>query len=246
MGAGRYSTSRSRNGLRSDPGPSCVHRRPAVLGGRIHDRELDLVIAGIDVEEQFVHLVHDRSDTSIGTIDFVDQEDDRQLTGEGFAQDEAGLGEWAFGGVDQQHHPVDHGERPLHFTPEVGVAGRIDDVEPDVAILDRGVLGQNGDPLLPLEIHRVHDAISDILVDPERPGLTQHRIDQRRFAVVDMGDDGQVSQVRTGDHRSRLLAGEFQEIPGAREVPNVSTWRAAASGADRSSSGLKSRRPNLR
>ncbi len=34
-----------------------------------------------------------------------------------------------------------------------------------------------------------------LLVGAEDAGLAQHRVDERRLAVVDMGDDGQVAQV---------------------------------------------------
>ena len=38
-----------------------------------------------------------------------------------------------FGGIDQQHHAVDHGEDALHLAAEIGVAGRIDDVDAHAA-----------------------------------------------------------------------------------------------------------------
>jgi hypothetical protein len=78
------------------------------------------------------------------------------------------------------------------------VAGRVDDVEPDVPVLDRGLLGQDRDALLALEVHRVHHAIDDGLVRTERSGLAEHRVDQGGLAVVDVGDDRDVSHVMTG------------------------------------------------
>src|SRR4029450_9205666 len=48
--------------------------------------------------------------------------------------------------------------------PEVGVAGRVDDVELDAPVADRGVLGEDRDALLALEVHRVHDALGHVLV----------------------------------------------------------------------------------
>ena len=58
-----------------------------------------------------------------------------------------------------------------------------------------GLLGQDGDALLALEIPRVHDPVDDRLVGAEDARLAQHRVDQRGLAVVDVGDDGDVAQV---------------------------------------------------
>jgi hypothetical protein len=87
---------------------------------------------------------------------------DGHVVGEGLAQHEPGLGQRALGGVDQQHDAVDHGERPLDLAAEVGVTGGVDDVERDVAPHQRGVLGEDRDALLTLEVHRVHDPLGDV------------------------------------------------------------------------------------
>jgi hypothetical protein len=42
---------------------------------------------------------------------------------------------------------------------------------------------------------RVHDAIDQRLVAPEDPALAEHRVDQRRLAVVDVRDDRDVTDV---------------------------------------------------
>ena len=43
---------------------------------------------------------------------------------------------------------------------------------------------------------RVHDPIDNLLMGLERPGLAQQGVDERGLAVVDMGDDRHVSDVR--------------------------------------------------
>jgi hypothetical protein len=66
----------------------------------------------------------------------------------------------------------------------------------------RRVLGEDRDALLALEVHRVHDPLADRvvlgLVLGEGAGLPEHRVDERRLAVVDVGDDRDVAQVVTG------------------------------------------------
>src|SRR5205085_2429683 len=85
---------------------------------------------------------------------------------------------------------------------EVGVAGGVYEVELDlVAVLrrvaDGGVLGEDRDASLALLVHRVHDAVGDRLVGGEHARLSQHGVDEGGLSVVDVGDDGDVADVRT-------------------------------------------------
>ena len=128
-------------------------------------------------------------------VDLVDDEDHRQLQLERLAQHEARLGQRALAGVDQQQHAVDHRQPALDLAAEVGVPGRVDDVDLRAAVAHRRVLGEDRDALLALEVARVHDAVLHVLVLAERPGLPQHRVDQRRLAMVDVRDDRHVADV---------------------------------------------------
>ncbi len=176
-----------------------LHRRPALAGHAIHGREVELVHGGVEVEEQLLDVVDDLGDAGVGTVDLVDHEDHGELRLERLAEHEAGLRERALAGVDEEEDAVDHRQCPLDLAAEVGVAGSVDDVDRHgavaVAVADRRVLGEDRDALLALEVHRVHDPIGDVLVGAERPGLPQHLVDERRLAVVDVGDDGDVAQV---------------------------------------------------
>ena len=67
-----------------------------------------------------------------------------------------------------------------------------------VVVVDGGVLGQDGDAALALEVVVVHRALGDPLVRAERAALVQQRVDQRGLAVVDVGDDGDVAAERIG------------------------------------------------
>ena len=140
-----------------------LHRGPAVLAVGVDDRELDLVAFGAEIHEKFVDLVDDFVDAGVGTVDLVDDQDHRQAGFERLAEHETGLRQRPFGGVDQQDDTVDHGQAAFDLTAEVGVAGRVDDVHLHVSVADRGVLGEDGDALFALEIHRVHDPLVDVL-----------------------------------------------------------------------------------
>ena len=124
------STSRleQRRAGRCPTSPSVSDAQPA-LALRVDDRELDLLLVGVEVEEQLVDLLDDLGDAGVGAVDLVDDEHDRQPRLERLAQHEARLGQRALGGVDQQHHAVDHRQAALDLAAEVGVAGRVDDVD---------------------------------------------------------------------------------------------------------------------
>ena len=69
--------------------------------------------------------------------------------------------------------------------------------------MDGGVLGENGDALLALEVAGVHDALAglfDRVTLGERSGLPEHCVNQRGLSVIDVCDDRDVSQVGTRGH----------------------------------------------
>ena len=138
-----------------------------------------------------------------------------QVELERLAQHEARLRHHALGGVDQQQHALDHLQHALDLAAEVGVAGRVDDVELDVAVPDRGVLGQDRDAAFAFERVGVHDARRDVLAFTKDAALPEHRIDERRLAVVDVGDDGDVAEIGTSLHRWCALPVQHREALGA-------------------------------
>ena len=78
------------------------------------------------------------------------------------------------------------------------MARGIDDVDGPIAPLDSGVLGEDGDPLFALEIHRIHDpivAFALLFMGSESAGLPEHGIDQCGLAMVYVSDDGDIPQI---------------------------------------------------
>ncbi len=184
-----------------------VHGGGALAGHAVDDGEVELVERGVEVEEQLLDLVDDLADARVGPVDLVDHEDGGKAELERLAQDEPGLGERPLGRVHQQQHAVDHVQRPLDLATEVGVAGRVDDVDLRVAVADGRVLGQDRDALLALEVGRVEDPIGELGALAEGAGLSQHAVDQRGLAVVDVGDDGDVADAFDRAGRGRVDEG---------------------------------------
>jgi hypothetical protein len=81
------------------------------------------------------------------------------------------------------------------------VSRRVDDVDAEfgaaarVGPADRGVLRQDRDATLALQVVGIHDALAQVLALVQRVGLAQQLVDQRGLAVVDVGDDGDVAEV---------------------------------------------------
>ena len=182
-------------------------RQPeCVLGGRG-----GLVVeVGSDVEQQVVAGLDDLGDPGVGPVGLVDHQDHRQVRGQRLAQHEPGLRQRALGRVDQQQHAVDHGQAALHLAAEVGVARGVDDVDDrhaavGVMTVHGGVLGQDRDALFPLQITGIEQSLDGVVASMgQRTGLPQHRVDQGRLAMVDVGHDRDIPEIHAGDCRSAM------------------------------------------
>ena len=172
--------------------------RDARLGVRVEHGEVELVLGGVEVDEEVVDLVQDLAGPRVRAVDLVDHDHRGQPRLERLAQHVAGLGQRPLGGVDEQQDAVHHLERALHLAPEVGVARGVHDVDLGVAVVDRGVLGEDRDAALALEVVRVHDALAVLLVGAEDAALLEQGVDEGGLAVVDVGDDGDVAEVQAG------------------------------------------------
>jgi hypothetical protein len=59
----------------------------------------------------------------------------------------------------------------------------------------RGVFRLDGDALLAFEIHGIHGPFLDLLVLAEGAALLQQAIHESCFAMIDVGDDGDIADV---------------------------------------------------
>jgi hypothetical protein len=76
------------------------------------------------------------------------------------------------------------------------MTGRIDDVDLDVVPRHGGVLRQNGDAALALQRVRVKNLRSRCVGVAEDFGLLEHSINQRGLTMIDVGDNGNVTNIR--------------------------------------------------
>ena len=112
-----------------------------------------------------------------------------------------------FGGEVERILKMVNGVILLVDAAEVGVARGVNDVNLGVAVLDSGVLSQDSDAALPLQVVGVHDTLHRLLVLAVHAALLQHLIHQRGLAVVNVGDNGYVSQFLVLQRYDPFLSG---------------------------------------
>ena len=147
------------------------HVRDADLRIRIDHRKIELVFGGIEVDEKVVDFVEDGSGARVGPINFVEHHDRLQLRGERLLQDVARLRQRPFARVHQNEHAIHHAQRAFHFAAEIAVAGRVHDIDFRVVIGDRGILRENRDSALALEVVGIHNARDNFLVRAKNAAL---------------------------------------------------------------------------
>ena len=107
------------------------------LAGRTEDGGgVELLLRGVEVEQQLEHLVHDLVHAGVGPVDLVDDNDDLVAELERLLQHEPRLGHGALSRVDEQQNAVDHLQNALDLAGEIGVARGVDDVDLIIFIVD--------------------------------------------------------------------------------------------------------------
>jgi hypothetical protein len=168
---------------------------PAVAARRIENVEIELVVVGFEREEKIVDAFQRLVRLGVLTVDLVDDDDRLEAELQSLRQNEFRLRHDRFRRIHQQHHAIDHRQDALHLAAEIGVAGRVHDVDAVVVPIDAGAFGQNGDAALAFQIVGIHRALFHVLIVADGAGLFQQLVHQRRFAVVDVGNNGDVANI---------------------------------------------------
>ena len=169
--------------------------RGSVAAGAEQHRRIQLLIRGIQVHQQLQNLIHDLVNPLIRAVDLVDHDDHTVAELQGTAQDKTGLGHRAFRRIHKQDDTVDHLQNTLNLAAEIRMARSIHDVDLGISVEDGGVLGKYGNAALTLQVVGVHYAVHDFLILTIDARLLQHLIHERGLAVVDVGNNGDVSKL---------------------------------------------------
>ena len=109
----------------------------AVLGAGVDDREIELLVGGVELEEKIEDHVEHLVRAGVFAVDLVDDDDRLGAVLERLAQHEFRLRLRAVVRVDDEQHAVDHLHDALHFAAEIGVAGSVDDVDVIIVPVER-------------------------------------------------------------------------------------------------------------
>ena len=164
-----------------------------IASGTIEERSIELLFGGIEVEEKFQYHVAHFQWRGKWTVDFVHHDDRSEAFLQSFAEHEASLCLGATGGVNDEQNAVDHFHHALYFSTEVGVAWGIDDIDGVAFPKNGGVFCLNGNAFFLLQVHGVHGALGDGLVLAISASGLQKLVNESGFAVVNVSDDGNVS-----------------------------------------------------
>ncbi len=133
-------------------------------------------------------------------IDLVDDRDDLEVVLDRQVGVRQRLRLDALRGVDEEQRAFAGGERSRHFVREIDVPWRVDQIQ-DVGLAIVSLVGQadgvglDRDAALALEVHAVED-LRFHFARLQRSGHLEETVGQRRLAMVDVGDDGEVADVR--------------------------------------------------
>ena len=154
---------------------------------------VELLIGCVQLQQQLQNLISNLVKACVGLIDFVYDDDHGVVQLQRSLQNKARLRHGALGCIHQQNNAVDHFQNALYLAAEIGMARGVNDIDFGSLIVHGGVFGKDGDASFPLQSVAVHHALFGCLIFPVNAALLQHFVNQRCFAVVDMGDDRNVS-----------------------------------------------------
>ena len=139
----------------------------------------------------------DRYDIGIRQIGLVQYRDDFQPLGNGQVRIGNRLCLDALGCVDDENGSFARGQAALHFVGKIHVSRGIDEVQQVHGTILRAIVHSDrmrldGDSALPLKVHIIEHLLPELtLIHGLR--LFDQPVRQRRFPVIDMGDDAEIA-----------------------------------------------------
>ena len=165
----------------------------ALASGAEQHGGIQLFRGSVQVHQKLQHLVNDLIDPLVRPVDFIHDHNHPMSQFQSAAEDEPGLRHRSLGGVHQKNHAVDHFQHPFHLAAEIRVARGVHNVDLGVPVLNGGILSQDGNTPFPFQVAGVHDPFHNLLIFAVHAALLEHLVYQGGLAVVDVGDDGDIS-----------------------------------------------------
>ena len=103
----------------------------------------------MEFNKEVENLIEDLFGVRIFTIDFIKDDDWLGADLESFPKNKLGLGLGAFGCINHEKNSVNHAQDTFDLSTKVGMAWGVDDIDADILIFERSVLGFDGDASFP-------------------------------------------------------------------------------------------------
>ena len=152
-----------------------------------------------------LHLGHDTVHVCPRAVDLVDEDQGRDVDPLQRAEQQRRLRLDALHRRDDEDRPVQDAKDAFDLGDEVGVAGRVDEVDREVAQEERGDRGPDGDAAFAFEIERVGLGRAGVdaadLVDGA--GGEEEALGESGLTGVDVGEDAEVERAHGTSCRAR-------------------------------------------
>jgi len=164
-------------------------------------------VGGVDADD-LLDLVLDAIRIGLGQVHLVQYRHDLKALLDGGVAVGNGLGLDALAGIHHQQRTFTSRQRTRNFVGEVDMAGGIDEVQlVDLAVLrlviERDAVGLDGDTALTLQVHGI-EHLGFHLACRQATAHLDETVGQRRLAMVDVGDDGEIADMTQITHGSTL------------------------------------------
>ena len=153
-----------------------------------------MFFGGVEREHQVEDLFVDGFGTAVRFVDLVYHYDRLLAECQGLLQYETRLWHRSLECVDKQQYAVAHVQYAFDLAAEVGVSRGVDDIDLVILVDDRYVFRKYRDATFAFEVVVVEDQFAGFGVVAQQVSGHDHLVDQCRFAVVDVRDDGDIAK----------------------------------------------------
>ena len=168
---------------------------PAVSSAAVKHGEIQLFVGGVQVDEQVKDLVQHFLRAGVGAVHLIDENNGFQVERQRLLQHKTGLGQGTFRRIHKEQGAVCQIENPFHLTAEVAVTRGVDHVHFCIAVVDADIFGEDGDPAFPFQVVVIEEALVHFLIFAEKFGLFDDLVHERGLAVVNVCNDGDVTNL---------------------------------------------------
>jgi hypothetical protein len=170
------------------------HGGPAVEAGGIDDGEVHLLVGSTQLVEQVEGQVHGVVGVGAVPVHLVHHHDGRSPRARAFLVTKRVWGMGPSTASTSSSTPSTMPSTRSTSPPKSAWPGVSTMLMCTPVVIDRGVLGQDGDAPLLFQVVGVHDPLGQLLVGGEGAGLAEQLVHQGGLAMIDVGDDGDIAE----------------------------------------------------